>query len=128
MKAQFKLRDSDSKSETSIRLVSYINSERLVYSIGESISPDLWDHEKQRIIIPRGKKELQDQCRDINTIIERANDAFTKATSELIRLEVPVSIENLKEELDKRLKKDKKSQSIFSCAVPRSFCKGNRNR
>ena len=60
MKAQFKLRDPKSNGETSIRLVSYIQGDRLVYSIGESISPKLWDLDKQRVIIPRGNKEVQD--------------------------------------------------------------------
>jgi len=63
MNVQFRLRNPKSKSETSIRLLSYYKGERLVYSLGVSINPKYWDKDNQRAIIPRGNKDFQDRCR-----------------------------------------------------------------
>lgn len=115
MKLQFQLKKPKSKNETSIRLVIYIKGERLVYSIGENIHPDLWDSRKdiQRAIIPRGDKVKADQCRDINIIIERVKDVAIKGESELKRLGTPVIAPNLKEYISKELGESKSKMTLF---------------
>jgi len=122
MNAQFRIRDEKASGLTSIRLLTYINGERLVYSIGESIPPHLWDNERQRVIIPRGDKATQDHCRDINVIIERTKDAVIKAQSELIRMDIPVTVAVMKEELDNRLG-SKKNISVYIVPFLDSFIK-----
>ncbi|MBN1134618.1 MAG: site-specific integrase [Methanosarcinaceae archaeon] len=121
MNPQFRIRNPKSDAPTSIRLLSYINDKRLVYSIGESIHPKYWDKKAQRAIIPRGNKELQDQCRDINTIIDRVQDALIKSYSELIRLDIPITVDNIKEELNKKLTNKKKKKSVFVVDFLSSF-------
>ena len=125
MKIQFQLKEPKSGSETSIRLVTYIKGQRLVYSIGESVHPDLWDNRKdvQRVKIPRGDKTIQDKCRDINTIIDRVRDIATKGESELKRLAIPVTADNLKEYISKEAGKTKNHVSVFLYEYLNDFIK-----
>jgi len=107
---KFKLKDPNSKNPTLIFLKVYFNIQRFTYSTGEKIHPDYWDHDQKeepyRIIYPRGEKfaELRRQLAETDEQLKRYTTEIQRIYSNLIRSEINITSDLLKNEMDKVFK------------------------
>lgn len=101
-KPKFQLRKPNSDSETLILLVYRFGENKFVYSTGESIHPDYWDNETQRAKTDFPKdKVLHEKMKSINFQLERYQLKIAEVLSSLKLQKVEISIDRLKEEMDK---------------------------
>ena len=107
---KFRLRNPESKNKTLILCVIRHNNKRFDYSTGESIESKYWDKEKQRV--KESISKLKDSHSAINLQLQRYKEEVKKIEATSKTLELPITIESLREGLNKAFKKQDQPTEI----------------
>ena len=101
---RFNLKNSSATSETLINLVYRLqNGERLKYSTGEKIKPELWDNENMRASIT-GNSKQKSISKSINLQFGRYEGVISKIISYVEREKLNANLDFFRNELDKEFK------------------------
>lgn len=101
---RFNLKNSSATSETLINLVYRLqNGERLKYSTGEKIKPELWDNENMRASIT-GNSKQKSISKSINLQLGRYEGVISKIISYVEREKLNANLDFFRNELDKEFK------------------------
>lgn len=101
---RFNLKDSSATPETLINLVYRLkNGERLKYSTGEKIKPELWDNENMRAFV-KGNSKQKDISKSVNLQLGKYESVISKIISYVERENLNANIDFYRTELDKDFK------------------------
>jgi DNA-directed RNA polymerase len=104
IKVQFKLKEPKSDNETSVRLMCYINGDRLVFGTDKSINPKLWDIENQRPISQNRQKadykslisKFKKEQPQIEATLSNLNNRLSRMEASLAAFITQLDAQNIK--------------------------------
>lgn len=104
---RFNLKDTSATSETLIYLVYRLqNGERLKYSTGEKVNPELWDNDNMRTLV-KGSANQKDILKRINARLMSYESAMNKIISYIERERLHANLDFFRAELDKEFTTEK---------------------
>lgn len=101
-KANFFLKEPNSKDETLVYLFFSFNNKRLKYSTGEKIKPTFWNPDKQRAKETQKFKEYPEFNSRLDKMMGKSFDIYRR----LLNDDIPITLQTLKSEFDKEFRKN----------------------
>ncbi|MEN8138781.1 MAG: tyrosine-type recombinase/integrase [Bacteroidota bacterium] len=115
MRYTFNLKSPKSNKETLIMFSSFFKNEgkKFVYSTGEKIHPEEWDFKLRQPNNTTGRSTQADNHRTIKRQLDRFGDLFIKIVNKYKDVDEEITIELVKEEINKSLKKVESNANNF---------------
>lgn len=112
---KFLLKDAKADRPTLIYLVFRYDNKRFVTSTGQTITPFLWDAERQKVVtdakLIRNKRERETN-ETINAHLDRQRSALVKVLNQLSLARVPLDNDTIKQYFDTEIGREKKEKPL----------------